>query len=291
MYLQKINLKNKYALVTGAGKGLGRACSIALAEAGATVIALSRTPSDLNKLEKDIKKVKGKIIKVSCDVMNYKDLNEKDQAMGWLFDGEATDATSDFQFKAIAGYAQYRHNFSTLFNFKANFRIEQNNYYYNGLSQGYNENWEKVYLDSVQFKTNDRMVGFRAAFTYNKNISTNYFSTFTQGYKSGGINQQPYLSNINRTYDPEYVRSFEFGLKQKTNKYRSNFTLFLNNRINQQVSVSSQQDEGNPNSFLFYTANAGSGKNFGIEFDHSHDLITFLSFNTSIGILLSLIHI
>ena len=30
MYLQKINLKNKYALVTGAGKGLGRACSIAL---------------------------------------------------------------------------------------------------------------------------------------------------------------------------------------------------------------------------------------------------------------------
>ena len=61
MYLQKINLKNKYALVTGAGKGLGRACSIALAEAGATVIALSRTSSDLNKLEKDIKKVKGKI--------------------------------------------------------------------------------------------------------------------------------------------------------------------------------------------------------------------------------------
>ena len=37
MYLKKINLNGKYALVTGAGKGLGRACSIALAEAGATI--------------------------------------------------------------------------------------------------------------------------------------------------------------------------------------------------------------------------------------------------------------
>ena len=77
MYLQKINLKNKYALVTGAGKGLGRACSLALAEAGATVIVLSRTMSDLNKLEKDFKKIKGKLIKVHCDVMNYKELQDK----------------------------------------------------------------------------------------------------------------------------------------------------------------------------------------------------------------------
>ena len=77
MYLQKINLKKKYALVTGAGEGLGRACSIALAEAGATIIALSRTKSDLDKLEKDVKKIKGKIIKIECDVMNYQDLKEK----------------------------------------------------------------------------------------------------------------------------------------------------------------------------------------------------------------------
>ena len=76
-YLQSINLKNKFALVTGAGKGLGRACSIALAEAGATVIALSRTQKDLDQLEKEIKKIKGKVIKIHCDVMNYSDLQSK----------------------------------------------------------------------------------------------------------------------------------------------------------------------------------------------------------------------
>ena len=77
MYLKKYNLKNKTAIVTGAGKGLGRACAIALAEAGAKVILLSRTKSDLDKLEKDIKKTKSKLIKIHCDVMDYSDLSEK----------------------------------------------------------------------------------------------------------------------------------------------------------------------------------------------------------------------
>ena len=54
MYLKKYNLKNKYALVTGAGKGLGKACAIALAEAGANLIILSRTKADLVKVEKQI---------------------------------------------------------------------------------------------------------------------------------------------------------------------------------------------------------------------------------------------
>ena len=50
--LKKINLKNKIAMVTGAGKGLGKACAIALAEAGAEVVIISRTQSDLDKVRK-----------------------------------------------------------------------------------------------------------------------------------------------------------------------------------------------------------------------------------------------
>ena len=66
--LKKIDLKNKVALVTGAGKGLGKACSVALAEAGAKVIILSRTKSDLNKVAKIIRKTKGSSRSFVCDV-------------------------------------------------------------------------------------------------------------------------------------------------------------------------------------------------------------------------------
>ena len=72
--LKKINLKNKIALITGAGKGLGKACSIALAEAGAKVILLSRTKSDLTRVSKIIKTTKGSSKTFVCDVTDTEQL-------------------------------------------------------------------------------------------------------------------------------------------------------------------------------------------------------------------------
>lgn len=46
--------KNKRVLVTGAGKGIGRATALILAGRGATVVALSRSQADLDALSREV---------------------------------------------------------------------------------------------------------------------------------------------------------------------------------------------------------------------------------------------
>ena len=62
------SLKDKIALVTGASQGIGRAISLALAEAGAKVAATARTADKLAALAAEIEQAGGHALAVPMDV-------------------------------------------------------------------------------------------------------------------------------------------------------------------------------------------------------------------------------
>ena len=99
MYLKKYNIKNKYALVTGAGKGLGKACALALAEAGVNLIIMSRTKKDLDLVSKLSKRYKVKCKSYVCDVTNYdeiKDIINNQNKIDILINNAGTNIPENF---------------------------------------------------------------------------------------------------------------------------------------------------------------------------------------------------
>ncbi len=65
----------KSALVTGAGRGIGRGCALALAAAGARVTVVSRSVTELESVVAEIQALGGEARAIGCDVTNDADLD------------------------------------------------------------------------------------------------------------------------------------------------------------------------------------------------------------------------
>ncbi|MGB6057905.1 MAG: SDR family oxidoreductase [Microthrixaceae bacterium] len=74
--IDRFRLDGKVALVTGAGRGIGRACALALAEAGADVVLAARTMAQVEDVAEQIRAMGRQAEPVAFDVMDLDKLGE-----------------------------------------------------------------------------------------------------------------------------------------------------------------------------------------------------------------------
>ena len=68
MILDRFRLTGRAAVVTGAGRGIGAACAIALAEAGADVVIAARTEEQLREVAKQVEATGRRAVVVPADL-------------------------------------------------------------------------------------------------------------------------------------------------------------------------------------------------------------------------------
>jgi 7-alpha-hydroxysteroid dehydrogenase len=70
MILDRFRMTDRVALVTGAGRGIGEGCALALAEVGCDLVLAARTPAEIERVAEKVQALGRRALPVPCDVMD-----------------------------------------------------------------------------------------------------------------------------------------------------------------------------------------------------------------------------
>jgi iron complex outermembrane receptor protein len=109
--------------------------------------------------------------------------------------------------------------------------------------------------------------GGHASLTYKLDPTESIYATVSRGYKSGGFNLSQGLLPNQLSFNPETDLSLEAGYKadMRDRRLQISADIFYLSRRDAQIKTSFQSDPTNPDDFVFYTGNAASGHNYGLE--------------------------
>jgi len=93
------------------------------------------------------------------------------------------------------------------------------------------------------------------------------YASFSRGFKSGGFNGRPTQSALVETFDPEFVSSYEAGIKTELldNRLRLNIAAFYMDYTDMQINVISFSK--NTGTLVLRTDNVGAARIKGVEMD------------------------
>ncbi len=133
----------------------------------------------------------------------------------------------------------------------------------------------------------DTMVGGQISLRKSLASGQQLYTTLSRGYKAGGFNLGIELPAERREFEPEYLWNLEAGIKGlgMNGRLHSALSVFYARREDMQVSTSFQADPTDPLTFLFFTDNAASGENYGIELDARYLASRNITLYGSLGVL------
>ncbi len=116
------------------------------------------------------------------------------------------------------------------------------------------------------------------------------YALISRGYKAGGFNLSPGLPASQLLFAPESDTNFEVGHKTQLNggSLRIDTSLFYVARRSEQLITGEQLVPSDPNTFVFYTGNATSGYNYGLESTLAWQATRALELGGSLGLLRTL---
>jgi iron complex outermembrane receptor protein len=135
------------------------------------------------------------------------------------------------------------------------------------------ENWQAEYTDSdgLNKETDEVLWGGKLGLEYKVTPDDMLFTTFSRGYKAGGVNTEAQLTNNERSFDSEYSWTLEAGLKSAwlEGDLITNITTFYTLRKDAQIKSSLEVPKvpGPGSDFIDYFVNAEKVSNIGIETD------------------------
>ena len=75
-FFSQMSLEGRVAVVTGSGRGLGKATAIALAEAGADLVVMARTVAEIEETAREIERLGRKALAFRADLTDPEEVNE-----------------------------------------------------------------------------------------------------------------------------------------------------------------------------------------------------------------------
>ena len=129
--------------------------------------------------------------------------------------------------------------------------------------------------------------GGHASLTYKLDSTQSIYTTVSRGYKAGGFNLSQGLLPNQLSFNPETDVNLEAGYKADMldHRLKINADVFYLYRHDAQITTSFQSDPSNPDDFVFYTGNAASGHNYGLESDADWRATDRVTLGANLGLL------